>query len=316
MGSEHLDSGELLRDRKCSIGYLPQEIHPLREGTVFENMLDHLGPWTEADRRLKDGHDRAWRTATRRRSTTTTTRWRRSSPPAATRWRRAPRRSCWAWGSRSRSSTRPVATLSGGWAMRLALGGLLAFEHDLLLLDEPTNHLDLLSVKWFEEFLRSYPGAILITCHDRDFLDRVITKTFELELGKLHAYPGNYSAYLPQKEHRLAVHQASFDAQQKKIRQMQDFVDRNRANAATAARAQSRLKAIEKIERIDAPADRQLHRCGSSSPSRRGAARSSPSSTTSASPTARRSSTAGSTWRSSAATRSSSSGPTAPARRP
>ena len=82
----------------------------------------------------------------------------------------------------------PVATLSGGWAMRLALGGLLAFEHDLLLLDEPTNHLDLLSVKWFEDFLQSYPGAILITCHDRDFLDRVITKTFELELGKLHTY--------------------------------------------------------------------------------------------------------------------------------
>jgi ATP-binding cassette subfamily F protein 3 len=147
----------------------------------------------------------------------------------------------------------PVATLSGGWAMRLALGGLLAFEHDLLLLDEPTNHLDLLSVKWFEEFLRSYPGAILITCHDRDFLDRVITKTFELELGKLYSYSGNYSAHIPQKEHRLAVHQASFDTQRKKIKQMQDFVDRNRANASTAARAQSRIKAIEKIDRIEAP---------------------------------------------------------------
>jgi ATP-binding cassette subfamily F protein 3 len=147
----------------------------------------------------------------------------------------------------------PVRTLSGGWAMRLALGGLLAFEHDLLLLDEPTNHLDLLSVKWFEDFLQGYPGAILITCHDRDFLDRVVTKTFELELGQLYSYPGNYTAHIPQKEHRLAVHQASFDGQQKKIRQMQDFVDRNRANAATAARAQSRIKAIEKMERIDAP---------------------------------------------------------------
>src|SRR5262249_60008371 len=103
-------------------------------------------------------------------------------------------------------------------------------------------------------FLRGYPGAILITCHDRDFLDRVITKTFELELGKLYSYPGNYSAHLPQREHRLAVHQASFDTQQKKIRQMQDFVDRNRANAATAARAQARVKAIERMDRIDAPA--------------------------------------------------------------
>ena len=96
-------------------------------------------------------------------------------------------------------------------------------------------------------------GAILITCHDRDFLDRVITKTFELEMGKLHSYPGNYSAYIPQKEHRIHVQQASFDGQQKKLKQMQDFVDRNRANAATASRAQSRLKAIDKMERVDAP---------------------------------------------------------------
>ena len=252
MGQEALDSGELLRDRKCSIGYLPQEIHPLKEGTVFENMLDHLGPWTEADRRLKavmkgledgdpdalDGYDDAMEAFV-----------------AAGGYEMEARAKAilLGLGFSVAQLDAPVATLSGGWAMRLALGGLLAFDHDLLLLDEPTNHLDLLSVKWFEEFLRSYPGAILITCHDRDFLDRVITKTFELELGKLYSYAGNYSAYLPQKDHRMAVHQASFDTQQKKIRQMQDFVDRNRANAATAARAQSRLKAMDKIDRIDAP---------------------------------------------------------------
>jgi ATP-binding cassette subfamily F protein 3 len=252
MGQETLDSGDVLRDRKCSIGYLSQEIHPLREGTVFENMLNHLGPWTEADRRLKavmKGLDEG-------------------DPQALADYDDAMEAFVSTGGYEMEARAKaillglgfsvsqldaPVATLSGGWAMRLALGGLLAFDHDLLLLDEPTNHLDLLSVKWFEEFLRTYPGAILITCHDRDFLDRVITKTFELELGKLHTYTGNYSAHLPQKEHRLAVHQASFDSQQKKIRQMQDFVDRNRANAATAARAQSRLKAIDKMDRIDAP---------------------------------------------------------------
>ncbi|MDR3634592.1 MAG: ABC-F family ATP-binding cassette domain-containing protein [Isosphaeraceae bacterium] len=252
MAQESLDGGEMLRDRKCSIGYLPQEIHPLREGTVFENMLNHLGAWTDADRRLKavlagleDG-----------------------DPKALEQYDDAHEAYVAAGGYEMEARAKsillglgfsvpqldaPVATLSGGWAMRLALGGLLAFEHDLLLLDEPTNHLDLLTVKWFEEFLRSYPGALLITCHDRDFLDRVITKTFELEMGKLYSYPGNYSAHIPLKEHRLAVHQASFDTQQKKIREMRDFVDRNRANAATAARAQSRLKAIEKMDRIDAP---------------------------------------------------------------
>ncbi len=252
LGEEHLDSGELLRDRKTSIGYLPQEIHPLKEGTVFENMLGHLGPWTVADVRLKavmkglqDG-----------------------DPKALDDYDDAMEAFISAGGYEMESRAKaillglgfsvsqlddPVATLSGGWAMRLALGGLLAFDHDLLLLDEPTNHLDLLSVKWFEDFLQSYPGAIVITCHDRDFLDRVITKTFELELGKLFAYPGNYSAFLPQKEQRILVHQASFDGQQKKLKQMQEFVDRNRARASSASRAQSRLKAMDKMERIDAP---------------------------------------------------------------
>ncbi len=252
MGIDHLDGGELLRDRKISIGYLPQEIHPLKTGTVFENMLAHLGPWTEADRNLKEvmaGLEVG-------------------DPKALDRYDDAMEAFLTAGGYEMESRAKaillglgfsvasldaPVATLSGGWAMRLALGGMLAFEHDLLLLDEPTNHLDLLSVKWFEDFLRSYAGAILITCHDRDFLDRVINKTFELEMGKLHMYGGNYSAYLPQKDHRISIQQAAFEGQQKKIKEMQDFVDRNKARASTASRAQSRLKAIEKIDRVEAP---------------------------------------------------------------
>ncbi len=252
MGQDHLDGGELLRDRHCSIGYLAQEIHPLKQGTVFENMLAHLGPWTEADVRLKavmaglevgdpkalDGYDDALE------AFLTAGGYEMEARAKAI---------LLGLGFSVPQLDWPVATLSGGWAMRLALGGLLAFQHDLLLLDEPTNHLDLLSVKWFEDFLRSYPGAILITCHDRDFLDRVINKTFELEMGKLHMYSGNYSAYLPQKDHRISIQQSAFDGQQKKIKEMQDFVDRNKARASTASRAQSRMKAIEKIDRVDAP---------------------------------------------------------------
>ena len=119
MGQESLDSGELLRDRKCSIGYLSQEIHPLREGTVFENMLEPPRPLDRGRPPAQGGHEGAGRRATRKPSTTTTTRWKRSSPPAATRWRPAPRRSCWAWGSRSPSSTRrsPPSRAAGrcGW---------------------------------------------------------------------------------------------------------------------------------------------------------------------------------------------------------
>ena len=252
MGTEHLDGGEIRRDRKVSVGYLAQEIHPLKHGSVFENMLDHLGPWTVADKKLKEvmaGLEVG-------------------DPKALDEYDDAMEAFLTAGGYEMESRAKaillglgfsvaqlvaPVATLSGGWAMRLALGGLLAFQHDLLLLDEPTNHLDLLSVKWFEDFLRSYPGAILITCHDRDFLDRVINKTFELEMGKLHAYSGNYSAYLPQKDHRISIQQAMYEGQQKKIKEMQDFVDRNKARASTASRAQSRVKMIDKIDRVEAP---------------------------------------------------------------
>ena len=252
MGTEHLDGGEIRRDRKVSVGYLAQEIHPLKTGSVFENMLQHLGPWTEADIKLKQVMQGL----------------EVGDPKALDEYDDALEAFLTAGGYEMESRAKaillglgfsvtqleaPVATLSGGWAMRLALGGLLAFQHDLLLLDEPTNHLDLLSVKWFEDFLRSYPGAILITCHDRDFLDRVINKTFELEMGKLHAYSGNYSAYLPQKDHRISIQQAMYEGQQKKIKEMQDFVDRNKARASTASRAQSRVKMIDKIERVEAP---------------------------------------------------------------
>ena len=252
MGDDQLDSGQVLKDRKGSIGYLAQEIHPLREGTVFENMLAHLGPWTVADRKMK----------------AVLKALEAGDPKAIDAYDDASEAFLAAGGYEMEAKAKaillglgfsiakldaPVATLSGGWAMRLALGGLLAFEHDLLLLDEPTNHLDLLSVKWFEDFLRSYPGAILITCHDRDFLDRVVNKTFELELGKLHAYPGNYTAHLALREHRLLIHQASYDGQQKKLKQMDEFVNRNRARASTASRAQSTIKAMGRMERVEAP---------------------------------------------------------------
>ena len=316
IGEEHLDAGNILRDRKCSVGYLSQEIHPLREGTVFENMLAHLGPWTKADRWFKDVLQRM----------------EEGDPTALDQYDDAMEAyvSAGGYDMEARAKTilmglgfslaqldSPVATLSGGWAMRLALAGLLAFEHDLLLLDEPTNHLDLLSVKWFESFLQSYPGAILITCHDRDFLDRVITKTFELELGQTLRLPWQLLG-LPPPRRNTGWRSISrpFDSQQKKIRQMQDFVDRNRANAATASRAQSRLKAIEKMDRIDAPPDRQRDPSGSNCPSRREAVRSSPSSMRWGSHTAPRWFIRASTSKSRGATRSFSSAPTARARRP
>ena len=151
--------------------------------------------------------------------------------------------------------TRPVATLSGGWAMRLLLS-----EPDLLLLDEPTNHLDLESLLWLEEYLLSSSSAIVLVSHDRAFLNRVVTRILDLEQAQLHEYSGNYDDYLEEKALRRQIQQASFKNQQERIRQMERFIERNRVRKDRARQAQSRLRQLEKIERIEAPVqDANIH---------------------------------------------------------
>jgi len=146
-----------------------------------------------------------------------------------------------------------VSSLSGGWIMRLELARLLLSEPDLLLLDEPTNHLDLSSLLWLEQYLSTTPSAMLLISHDRAFLNGAVQRILELEGGRLHEYTGNYDDYLAQKEQRQEILQAAFKNQQDQIRQMERFIERNRVRASTARRAQSRLKSLDKLERIEAP---------------------------------------------------------------
>ena len=148
---------------------------------------------------------------------------------------------------------RSVSTLSGGWAMRLELARLLLSEPDLLLLDEPTNHLDLESLLWLEEYLLGTPSAIVVVSHDRAFLNRVVTRILELETGQMQEYPGNYDVYLEEKALRRQVRLASYRNQQERIRQIESFVERNRVRKDRARQAQSRLKQLDKIERLEAP---------------------------------------------------------------
>jgi ATP-binding cassette, subfamily F, member 3 len=155
---------------------------------------------------------------------------------------------------------RPVADFSGGWRMRLNLAQALVSRADLMLLDEPTNHLDLDAVVWLERWLASYRGTLLLVSHDRDFLDATVTHVLHLEHAKLTLYAGNYSAFEVQRAARLAVQQALFDKQQRAIAHMTQFVERFRAQATKARQAQSRLKALDRLERIsmahvDAPFD-------------------------------------------------------------
>jgi len=148
---------------------------------------------------------------------------------------------------------RPVDSYSGGWRRRLALARTLMSRSDLLLLDEPTNHLDLDAVIWLEGWLKAYAGTLILISHDRDFLDAVVGHTLHLEHRRLTLYMGNYSAFERQRAERLAQQQSAYVRQQHQIAQMRRFVERFRAKATKARQAQSRLKALERLERI-APA--------------------------------------------------------------
>ncbi len=154
----------------------------------------------------------------------------------------------------------PVSTFSGGWLMRLKLAKMLLEAPSLLLLDEPTNHLDLESLTWVEEFLKSYKGAMVVVSHDRTFLDKATTATWEISYGRLTTYKGNYTFYLSDKEERRNVEKAAYDNQQAKIRQTMRFVERFRAKSTKAKQVQSRLKLIDKMDLIELDDDElQIH---------------------------------------------------------
>jgi ATP-binding cassette subfamily F protein 3 len=149
--------------------------------------------------------------------------------------------------------SRPVRVFSGGWRVRLNVVQALMCRSDLLLLDEPTNHLDLDAIVWLERWLVDYPGTLLLIAHDREFLDRICNRVVNIEHGRARAYRGNYSAFEEQRAAELAEQSSLFTRQQRQIQHMEAFVERFRAQATKARQAQSRLKALERMQRI-APA--------------------------------------------------------------
>ncbi|WP_455234858.1 ATP-binding cassette domain-containing protein, partial [Thiogranum longum] len=156
-------------------------------------------------------------------------------------------------GFKTGDEAKPVADFSGGWRMRLNLARALMCRSDLLLLDEPTNHLDLDAVIWLENWLRSYSGTLLLISHDRDFLDSVTSHILHLERERITMYTGNYSAFERVRAERLANQQAEYAKQQREVAHIRSYVDRFRAKATKARQAQSRLKALQRMEQI-APA--------------------------------------------------------------
>ena len=150
-----------------------------------------------------------------------------------------------------------VGALSGGWKMRVALARILLMRPDVMLLDEPSNHLDLESLIWLEDFLKGYDGALMMTSHDREFMDRIVTKIVEIDGGTLTTYSGGYEFYVQQRALAEKQQQAQFDRQQAMLAKELKFIERFKARASHAAQVQSRVKSLEKIDRVEPPKRRQ-----------------------------------------------------------
>jgi ATPase subunit of ABC transporter with duplicated ATPase domains len=151
-----------------------------------------------------------------------------------------------------------AGALSGGWKMRVALARVLLGRPDVLLMDEPTNHLDIESIIWLEQFLKSYQGALLMTSHDREFLNRLVSKIAEIDAGEIISYSGNYDFYERERAIRETNQQAAFARQQSMLAKEQRFIERFKTHAAKAAQVQSRIKALDKIDKIELPKKRQV----------------------------------------------------------
>ena len=214
------DTGEISLEKNATVGHLPQETAPVGDETVLE-VATSIAP--EVAEFL--GAQLA---------------------PKAKKILRG-------LAFRERDFERPVKAISGGWVMRAYLARLLVQQPDLLLLDEPTNHLDLEALQWFQEYLKTYPGAILLISHDREFLNQLTGITVEIRQGKLVRYRGNYDDFLVQRAAREEQQLAAFKNQQKQIESLQRFADRFRAKASKASQAQAKLRQIERMEKIEAP---------------------------------------------------------------
>src|SRR5437870_4646202 len=163
-----------------------------------------------------------------------------------------------------------VGDLSGGWKMRVGMARVLLGRPEVLLMDEPTNHLDIESIVWLEAFLKSLPGALLMTSHDREFMNRIVSRIVEIDCGEITSYSGNYDFYERERAIRETNREAAYARQQAMLAKEQRFIDRFSAHAAKAAQVQSRVKALEKIEKIELPKKRQVVRFDFRRPPRSG----------------------------------------------
>lgn len=252
-GIEDADSGNVVFARGVTCGYLEQEAIEMAERPILEEVLAAQKEVLEAEQRLHALEAALSASATE------------SQLAAVGRARDAyealggytlevrVRSVLFGLGFTEDNLAQTTSAFSGGWQMRIALAKLLVRNPDVLMLDEPTNHLDLESVKWLEGFLKSYAGTVIVVSHDRAFMDNMVDMVAEIDLGTLRIYKGNYSAYLRQREQRLALLQEQAAKQQAEIAHMEAFIERFRYKASKAKQVQDRVRKLEKMERIVVP---------------------------------------------------------------
>ncbi|WP_438444839.1 ABC-F family ATP-binding cassette domain-containing protein [Gorillibacterium sp. sgz5001074] len=259
-GEMSYDSGEIFKSKEVRVGYLAQNSGLNTDRTIWAEMLDVFTPLLETERELREMEaamaypkihedERIYEELLHKYS-------------LRQEWFRE--KGGYEMESRIRSilhgmgfGTFPpetvISTLSGGQRTRLALAKMLLQQPDVLMLDEPTNHLDIQTLTWLEGYLRSYPGAILVVSHDRYFLDALVTVIYEIERHQSKRYTGNYTRFMDLKAAEYESQMKQFEKQQDEIARMEDFIQKNIVRASTTKRAQSRRKALEKLDRIDKP---------------------------------------------------------------
>jgi len=258
---EEPDDGQVVIDRGVTIGYFSQDIGEMKGQSVVEATLDGAGPVSEAARRL---HELGLALADPERAD--------QMDALVEAFGEAQERfeslGGYALEARAREVLAglgfppeqvdgDVGALSGGWKMRVGLARILVMQPDALLLDEPTNHLDLESILWLEGWLRAFPGALLMTSHDREFLNRMVSRIIEIDGGELLSYAGNYDFYEQQRAIAEREQQAQYARQQAMLAKEEAFIARFKARASHAAQVQSRVKKLEKIEKVAPPKRRQ-----------------------------------------------------------
>lgn len=255
-GWQEPESGTLVMASGQTVGYLPQEMVPDAVGTVIDEALTAFSQLDELEReqerltqeiaeRTDYESDEYTRLLERHNDVTE-----HLSMLGGGRRREAAEKVLLGLGFRHDDFERPVAVFSGGWQMRVELAKLLLRHPDFLLLDEPTNHLDIESIQWLESYLQSYTGAVVLVSHDRTFLDNITKRTIEITAGRIYDYKCPYSEYVVQMQERRASQMAQLTNQQRQVAQIEAFIERFRYKATKAKQVQSRVKMLERMEKI------------------------------------------------------------------